>query len=135
MPFRIGYLYRLEGHTPVAVSSFEEFMRWELETLHEQKIVRKDVVGGVEISTVFLGRNHQFRDGPPLVFETMVFGGAGDYQARYSTWEQAEQGHARALAQVLAQTQALVPTHKAPDSNNPPDPSLKTRLERVEEED
>jgi hypothetical protein len=28
-----------------------------------------------------------------------------------------------------------VPTHKAPDSNNPPDPSLKTRLERVEEED
>lgn len=46
------------------------------------------------VSTVFLGLNHQFGIGLPLVFETMVFGGPSDGDChRYSTWEQAEKGH------------------------------------------
>lgn len=33
--------------------------------------------------------------GPPLLFETMVFGGPDDqWMDRYTTWEQAEEGHA-----------------------------------------
>lgn len=36
-------------------------------------------------------------DGPPIVFETMIFGGANDeYQERCSTWEEAEAMHKRA---------------------------------------
>jgi hypothetical protein len=46
------------------------------------------------VSTVFLGLDHQWGDGPPLVFETMIFGGEHDqYQERYSTWDEAEAGH------------------------------------------
>ena len=38
--------------------------------------VARDTVGGMDISTVFLGLNHQYiPGGRPLVFETMVFGG------------------------------------------------------------
>ena len=52
----------------------------------------------VRISTVFIGLDHQYGDGPPLVFETMIFGGKHDHeQWRYSTWKEAEAGHAKAL--------------------------------------
>ncbi len=48
----------------------------------------------VYISTVFLAIDHSFGDGPPLLFETMVFGGELDQsQERYSTWDEAEAGH------------------------------------------
>ncbi len=37
-------------------------------------------------------------EGPPLLFETMIFGGEHDQeQWRYSTWEEAEAGHMKAL--------------------------------------
>jgi hypothetical protein len=53
--------------------------------------------GKVFISTVFLGLDHSFGHGKPLLFETMIFGGEHDqYQDRYSTWEEAVVGHGRA---------------------------------------
>lgn len=52
---------------------------------------------GCEISTVFLGIDHNFggREGdPPIVFETLVFGGPlDDWMRRYATWAEAEAGH------------------------------------------
>lgn len=51
------------------------------------------------VSTVFLGLNHNFYcTGPPLLFETMIFGGEHDqYQERYTTKKEAIEGHKRAL--------------------------------------
>lgn len=47
-----------------------------------------------EVSTVFLTINHQFDNGAPILFETMVFGGEHDgYQRRYRTYVGAEAGH------------------------------------------
>ena len=55
----------------------------------------------VEVSTVFLGLNHQFGDGPPLIFETMVFGGDLDgEQERYSTEAEAIEGHKAMIVRV-----------------------------------
>jgi len=47
------------------------------------------------VSTVFLGLDHSFRgEGPPDIFETMIFGGPLDQETRrYSTWDDAEIGH------------------------------------------
>jgi hypothetical protein len=57
--------------------------------------VGDDDAGGMRVSTIFIGLNHEFLGGPPLWFETMVFGGPLDgTQQRYTTWEQAEAGHA-----------------------------------------
>lgn len=62
--------------------------------------VGDDTVNQHRVSTVFLGLDHQYGDGPPLVFETMIFP-AGSwsevYCERYSTWAQAEAGHAKAI--------------------------------------
>lgn len=52
----------------------------------------------VWVSTVFLGMDHAFRGGPPVVFETMIFGGEHDgYQERCSTWNDALRMHNRAV--------------------------------------
>jgi len=58
----------------------------------------------IRVSTVFLGFDHGFA-GPPVLFETMIFGGPeglNEYQCRYCTWSEAEAGHARAVAAVKA---------------------------------
>jgi hypothetical protein len=51
--------------------------------------------GDVEVSTVFLGIDHNFSsEGPPLLFETMVFrNGDGDEMMRASTYELAQEQH------------------------------------------
>lgn len=53
-------------------------------------------VGDNEVSTVFLGVDHNFSgQGPPVLFETMVFDKDGkDIDCRrYCTWDEAEKGH------------------------------------------
>lgn len=56
---------------------------------------------GVKVSTVFLGLDHSFGEGPPLLFETMVFGGSHDQDMdRYSTIEEAKAGHVAMVAKV-----------------------------------
>lgn len=66
------------------------------------RTVGRSEIQGVTVSTVFLGLDHQWGpDGPALLFETMVFGGDfSDCQARYTTWEEAERGHALAVQLV-----------------------------------
>lgn len=56
----------------------------------------------VFVSTIFLGLDHKhFLDGPPILFETMVFGGLHDgYQKRYTSREEALRGHQVACALV-----------------------------------
>ena len=59
---------------------------------------------GVEVSTVWLGADHNYGPtGPPLIFETMIFGGTHDgWTRRYSTLAEAQQGHAAAVAAIDA---------------------------------
>lgn len=69
----------------------------------EEKRVALDHVGDVMISTVCLGLDHRFvGTGPPIIFETMIFDSEEleDYQERYSTEEEALEGHNRAVEMV-----------------------------------
>lgn len=69
------------------------FERWlELTGDLEYKIVAKTKVGTNEVSTVWLGMNHNWGRGPPLIFETLVFPACDDMY-RYATLEQALNGH------------------------------------------
>ena len=58
--------------------------------------------GEVRVSTVFLQVDHNHcGSGPPILFETMVFGGEyGDHQWRYCTYEEAAKGHAKICEKV-----------------------------------
>lgn len=85
-----------------------ELMEWamQLEELSQtgKRKVANDIIHGKHVSTVWLGLNHNFGIGKPLVFETMVFSehdSATDiYMDRYTTWEEAEAGHKKAIEWV-----------------------------------
>lgn len=96
--------YILEGRTPKEEFDLLAWARW-FETAN-RTVARTQLPGGVEVSTVFLGLDHNFADsGPPILFETMVFGGKMDQESsRYSTWEEAEAGH-RAMVMKVEATQ------------------------------
>lgn len=95
-------LYELVGKKPVKVDNLSEWGKKYSDT----RRVAQTMVGPYRVSTVFLGIDHNhFRDGPPLLFETMIFDDSKvrrrnqelDYQKRFSTWEEAEAGHDKAI--------------------------------------
>jgi hypothetical protein len=77
---------------------------WEWAALMEANLdrhVADDMVGQVRVSTVWLGLNHNWGLGPPLIFETMVFGGTMDEdQWRYPTEAAALAGHDQVVTMV-----------------------------------
>ena len=90
--------YILDGHTPVPEPDTRKWGGW---MGRADRTVRKEAVGGVEVSTVFLGLDHSYDDEGPMLFETMVFGGLYDLVYwRCRTWDEAEAQHARVLAMV-----------------------------------
>jgi len=90
--------YILDGKEPVEVSDIMTWATW-FETA--DRIVKQTPINqDVRVSTVFLGLDHQFGDGPPLLFQTMIFGGEYD-QWRYSTWDEAVLGHNAAVSSLV----------------------------------
>lgn len=89
----------LDGNgNPVAAP---DLLTWAAWCENADRHVAKDVVGDVLVSTVFLALDHSWGDGPPQLYETMIFGGQHDeYQERYATKEAALAGHDSALAMV-----------------------------------
>lgn len=86
--------YILNGHKAVACDDLMKWAKW-YETV-DRHVAKTDISDEVNVSTVFLGLNHNYGDGEPVLFETMVFGGELDEEMeRYSTWEEAKEGHKR----------------------------------------
>jgi len=91
--------YILDGHRAVSCPDLETWGRW-LETA-DRVVAQTTVRDGVDVSTVFIGLDHQFGNGSPLLFETMVFRhGDGQDTDRYSTWDEAVNGHQRMVERV-----------------------------------
>jgi hypothetical protein len=88
--------YILIGQTPVPEP---DTLKWAEFFEAGDRIVFQTEVGASVVSTVFLGLDHQWRDGPPLLFETMIFtdGESEGYQRRCSTWIEAEAQHAEVV--------------------------------------
>jgi hypothetical protein len=95
------YYYRLDPdtHKPIPVSADEI---GEVLKDREGRQVARDQVGGLLVSTIFLGVDHGIHRQTPALFETMVFGLKDDrgYTRRYATWDEAVKGHAEVLAEV-----------------------------------
>lgn len=93
--------YILIGQTPVPVDDWVEWARWFESADRRVALTR---IGPFEVSTVFLGLDHSFGDGEPLIFETMTFlcggedcEGCNECDGRWSTWTEAEQAHRQAV--------------------------------------
>lgn len=86
--------YKLVGRNVVPVLS-------AVEAFNGDRRIALTEIESVQISTVFLGLNHAWNDGPPMLFETMVFGGPlSDEQDRCSTYDEAEAMHERMCERV-----------------------------------
>lgn len=81
---------------------------WDLKCEKKYGIIKQERFGNLYISTVWLGIDHNFvsfiRENPeeskPILFETMVFSDDEKhdvYMERYSTKEEALQGHNRVM--------------------------------------
>jgi hypothetical protein len=93
------YKLDADGKTPILC---HDLMEWatSFEDESSRVVKQEDVAEGVKVSTVFLGLDHQWQPtGPPLLWETMIFGGPHDeYQTHYSSYDDAVAGHAKAVA-------------------------------------
>jgi len=104
----MGGMYVLVGHTPVACIDLATWGRWHADTAG--RTVGKTEVGDATVSTVCLGLDHGGGRGPPILFETMIFGGPNDgKQERCATWDQAEAMHARWVALLRDRTGQVTP--------------------------
>jgi hypothetical protein len=105
----MGLYYDREGE-PITLAQFDLFLG-----LEGYRRVAATQVGPYWVSTVWLGIDHAFGGGPPLIFETMVFAtsdavrGLGpDLECqRYSTEAEALQGHEDTVTLVRATTQEV----------------------------
>lgn len=98
-------MYKLVDKVPVPCS-VEELCK--MKDNYRERVVGQTRVGETNqfVSTVFLEIDHgQDAQGRPLLFETMVFDlnpngshtGNELYCKRYATWEEAEEGHRKAV--------------------------------------
>ena len=81
----------------------DDLLQWARWFEAAERQVAVTMVGSSKILTVFLGLDHRFDGaGPPVLFESQVFGGAEDgEQERYTTWGEAVLGH-RAMVDRVA---------------------------------
>ncbi len=98
-------IHRRSGHSPLHVASTS--------------------VGDVWISTVFLAIDHNFlMIGPPLLFETKVFGLEGEdserYDCRHHTRHQALAHHDQVVAELRAKVKTYVDPPGDEDSGSCP---------------
>lgn len=91
-----------DGRTPVMENDIFIWGRWFEKNNDKRIVARNETVQG-RVSTVFLGLDHSFDGGTPVLWETMVFGGELDgEQDRYVSYEDAIAGHAKILSKVMA---------------------------------
>ena len=94
----------LKRHIPKVIDDNTTSMYNDFEKNIYYNRVAIDTIDNKVISTVFLATNHNYGTGKPLLFETMVF--CDDYEAvhqyceRYSTWDEAVEGHKRIVQWV-----------------------------------
>lgn len=85
--------------TPEVAAHFEE---WDKRTIAVTGVVDPVTGEDVHVSTVFLVIDHNWMGSPPVLFETMVFGGRLDgEQERYCTVDEAEAGHKEVVNKAL----------------------------------
>ena len=84
-----------------------DLMAWGRWMQTGDRTVKNTQVANVRVSTVFLGLDHNYGTGTPLLFETMCFPGEsgeeldGDgFFDRYATREEAAEGHERIVERV-----------------------------------
>ena len=90
--------YRRDGTPYTGRDPLQEWAK-DFERAENKRIALTRLPNGYDVSTVWLGLNHAWGDGPPLIYESMVFKRVEKHpwrgldRQRYSTLHDADQGH------------------------------------------
>jgi hypothetical protein len=100
MPALGKYILAEDGKTPVECDNEVLWAKWFQGT--ERHVARwHSADGKVTVSTVFLGLDHNFEGGEPVLWETLISGGEHDeFMDRYTSYEDALNGHEQAIMMV-----------------------------------
>jgi len=124
-----------ENHEPVPEPDGLKAAAWFGDFTN--RVVGQHEIGESFVSTVFLGLDHSFGSGPPILFETWIQGGPlNDRMERYTTWGEAVAGHTsflRVLAEPTGQPFTEVAVAVAPTMT--PRELGRTVYERLLEDD
>jgi hypothetical protein len=102
-------LYVLDEHgNPRREDDVHAWSAWHSKD-EQRRSVRRDTFErdgrDITVSTVFLGIDHSFGDGQPVLWETMVFGldddDHDDHQYRFTSRDEAVAVHERIVADLL----------------------------------
>jgi hypothetical protein len=85
----------------------EDAAKWSgwMETERNRRRVGETYIGDTRVSTAFLGLDHAFGGGVPMLFETMVFEkniSLESFMERCSTWDEAGVQHVITCIRVLS---------------------------------
>lgn len=104
-----------DDRQPKVAESMDEWYAFVRRDFEDRSRVGDTETATMRVSTVFLGVDHSWRGPPPILFETMVFSlekyprefegkiyfAAEDFDTvRYSTWSDAEAGHAATVRRI-----------------------------------
>ncbi len=95
-----GGLFTLKGRTPVPSTPGKAWDRWCMDI--KGRRVARTITPTADIDTLFTGINNAQDGEPPLLYETVVNGGALHGRVeRHVTWEEADTGHNRLVMEVV----------------------------------
>lgn len=105
------YILAEDGRTPIQVDDTDAWGRW----FEGSRVGLKTEINGAVVSTIFLGLDHGFPGtDEPILWETMIFDRADleGYQERYSSHEDAVEGHERAV-RLAKESPAAIPGQRS----------------------
>ena len=94
------FYYNLDENKNPVSCTLREWGEIYMGSGNDERRIAEDYINDFHISTVFLGIDHNFYEGPPILFETMIFENdsySEIYCDRYCTWQEAEEGHKKAV--------------------------------------
>lgn len=90
----------MSGHYRMDGTPYDDILEWakDFEKRVDRILAQETLPNGRWVSTVWIGTDYNFAgQGPPLIFESMVFPKKGEYNEldclRYATKEEALAGH------------------------------------------
>lgn len=91
--------YILLDKTPVLCNNYSEWREWM--KLNDRK-VKRDHIGDITVSTIFLGMDYDIMSETPMLFETRTFGRniTSCIFMQYSYWDEAVDGHEKAVKEI-----------------------------------
>jgi hypothetical protein len=93
---------------PTPCEDIIAWAKWFEQDPESRRIVARDTFRAADgtdviVSTVFLGLDHGYHGGQPVLWETMIFGGAGldEWQERSTSHEGALANHRLAITELV----------------------------------